>query len=757
MSGEESNLDRLLKARAAIDDELRRQKLLLTVLFTDLVGSTSYFDRYGDTAGLALVQRHAEMATQAVTELGGRVIKTIGDSVMAVFAEPVPAVRAASEIQRRLYQLNQTLPQRERHQLRIGINHGPVFHDGNDVYGDAVNVAARITKHTGPAQILISHSVWENLRNESDLLCNCIGKLTFEGKTEKQDIYEVLWIDRATYTRLREHLAEESAQEKSASPMAPGEGLETPSSSAPTPFLDSPSLRARYEVLSEVGRGGMGIVYKARDRETGEIVALKILRPELAADPAASERFKKELRLARKITHKNVCRIYDFHGADSTACISMEYVEGESLRRVLNRFGTLSVAKGIEIVSQICAGLREAHGQGIIHRDLKPENIMIDDAGNVKLMDFGIARLEGTSTLTTGASMGTPAYMAPEQVESKQVSASTDIYALGLILYEMFSGSQAFVGDTPIAVAVKQVQEAPRPLQMRAGSLPSYLERAILKCLEKNPIQRFQSVEELEAALAGELKDSRAARAEPVSETVPLVKASQKPLPQTAPLASSKHMRWIAAVALGVVLIAGGWMAVSRWLPTRPPEPARVQPPAIPAAPPPSEPKKALPKNPEAPRAEQEPPRKSAESPPVQPRAEAPPVQPRTNEPPGTNEPPRTNEPPVPPPVAARQAEIRQLFERAVQAFSENRLEDARAAFQNILALDPNNDKAAVGLGLVKSQQLLEEGDYDGAIQMYEAALARAPNDPRIRAGIARARRAKAAKQRGLERFKRSP
>ena len=499
MSKEESNLERLLKARAAIDDELRREKHLLTVLFTDLVGSTSYFERYGDTAGVALVQRHAEQASQAVVEVGGRVIKTIGDSVMAVFDEPAAAVRAACEVQRRLYQRNQGLPQRERHQLRIGINYGPVFSAGDDVFGDAVNVAARICKHTGAAQILISHSVWESLKNESDLPTNWIGKLTFEGKSEKQDIFEVFWIDRDTYTRLRERLMGETPA-KSDTPVEPKiepqEVLAPLPAPSAAPLQESPALQSRFEILSELGRGGMGIVYKARDRETGEVVAIKILRPELAADPAAMERFKKELRLARKITHKNVCRIYDFHRTENMACISMEFVEGESLRRTLSRSGTLSVSNGIAIARQICAGLSEAHAQEIVHRDLKPENIMLDEAGNVKVMDFGIARLAGSSTQSTAMAMGTPAYMAPEQVESRPITASTDIYALGLILYEMFTGAPTFVGDTPIAVAIKQIHETPRPLRTGEGSLPAYLGQVILKCLEKNPAERFGSVEE---------------------------------------------------------------------------------------------------------------------------------------------------------------------------------------------------------------------------------------------------------------------
>lgn len=261
------------------------------------------------------------------------------------------------------------------------------------------------------------------------------------------------------------------------------------------------ALSQRYDVLSEAGHGNMGNVYKARDRETGETVALKLIKPEIASDQAMMDRFKNELLFARRITHKNVCRVYDFNRIGGVAYTSMEFVEGESLRSVLNRFGGLPVRKGIDLASQICSGLKEAHAQGIVHRDLKPENVMIDKQGNVKIMDFGIARSMEAGTRLTGAMIGTPAYMAPEQVAGKPVDYRTDIYSLGLMLYEMFTGSETFHADTAVAVAVKQMQEAPRPPHEIDPNIPVFVERAILKCLEKDPAKRFQSVGELETAL----------------------------------------------------------------------------------------------------------------------------------------------------------------------------------------------------------------------------------------------------------------
>ena len=283
----------------------------------------------------------------------------------------------------------------------------------------------------------------------------------------------------------------------------PNQTLDTgPSASFSDPNLAP--LAERFELLQELGRGGMGVVYKARDRETGGVVAVKVLNPAIANDPTMLGRFKNELLLAHKITHKNVCRTHDLHRFGQTSVITMEFVEGKTLRDLLRRRQGVSLRYGLQLTQQICSGLKEAHAQGVVHRDLKPENLMVDRDGNLKIMDFGIARsLEGSATLTEGIT-GTPAYMAPEQAEGKKIDQRTDIYALGLILYEIFTGEAAFRGDTPVAIVHKQIHETPTTPTQVDPDLPPRLERVILKCLEKNPKHRFQSVNELEAALEEE-------------------------------------------------------------------------------------------------------------------------------------------------------------------------------------------------------------------------------------------------------------
>ncbi len=327
------------------------------------------------------------------------------------------------------------------------------------------------------------------------------------------------------------------------------------------------ALSKRYDILAEAGHGSMGNVYKARDRETGEIVALKLLKPEIASDQTMMERFKNELLFARKITHKNVCRVHEFNRIGGIAYTSMEFVEGESLRSVLNRFGGLPVRKAIDLVAQICSGLKEAHAQGIVHRDLKPENVMIDAQGNVKIMDFGIARSMEAVTRLTGSMVGTPAYMAPEQVGGKPVDYRTDIYSLGLMMYEIFTGTQAFQADNAVAVALKQMREAPVPPHEIEPTIPAAIERSILKCLEKEPARRFQSIGDLEAAIRPTGTPAKAsAAAAAIAPAFPSRGAAPTPVfyPDAPVQRRSSPVAW---VLLGAVLVVAGfagwhWMQV---------------------------------------------------------------------------------------------------------------------------------------------------------------------------------------------------
>jgi len=258
----------------------------------------------------------------------------------------------------------------------------------------------------------------------------------------------------------------------------------------------------RYEIIEELGKGGMGRVYRVEDKKAKEEIALKLIKPDIATDKKTIERFRNELTTARKITHKNVCRMYDLGEDKGLHFITMEYISGQDLKGLIRQTGQLTVGKAISIAKQICDGLTEAHNLGVVHRDLKPNNIMIDRGGNSKIMDFGIARaVKGKSITGSGIMIGTPQYMSPEQVEGKDVDQRSDIYSLGIILYEMLTDRVPFEGDTPITVGVKQKTETPKDPKVFNERIPDDLNRLILKCLEKEKENRYQSAGELKSDL----------------------------------------------------------------------------------------------------------------------------------------------------------------------------------------------------------------------------------------------------------------
>jgi serine/threonine protein kinase/predicted Zn-dependent protease len=253
----------------------------------------------------------------------------------------------------------------------------------------------------------------------------------------------------------------------------------------------------RYEIIEELGRGGMGKVFRVLDKKLNEEVALKLIKPEIASDKKTIERFSNELKISRKIAHRNVCKMYDLGEEKGTHFITMEYVPGEDLKSLTRRV-RLDIGTVVSIVTQICEGLTEAHRGGVIHRDLKPSNIMIDKEGNARIMDFGIARsLKEKGITGAGVTIGTPEYMSPEQVEGKEVDRRADIYSLGVIMYEMTTGRLPFEGDTALSIAVKHKTEAPQDPREFNPQIPEDLTHLIMKCLEKDKNIRFQSPEEL--------------------------------------------------------------------------------------------------------------------------------------------------------------------------------------------------------------------------------------------------------------------
>ena len=279
----------------------------------------------------------------------------------------------------------------------------------------------------------------------------------------------------------------------------------SPTLRVPAQELQTGSLfHGRYRVIEEIGKGGMGRVYKVFDERIREKVALKLLKPEIAFEEKTIERFRNEIRIARRIVHRNVGRMFDLGEDDGTTYITMEYVPGQDLKALIRQAEALPIGKAVSIARQVCEGLVEAHREGVVHRDLKSGNIMIDKEGNARIMDFGIARSLHTESATAdGSIVGTPEYMSPEQVDGRGVDERTDIYAVGVILFEMVTGRVPFVGDTPLSIAFKHKTDRPPAPREMNPAVPPELDRLILKCLEKDKAKRYQSTAELAAELSG--------------------------------------------------------------------------------------------------------------------------------------------------------------------------------------------------------------------------------------------------------------
>src|SRR5712664_2042225 len=345
---------------------------------------------------------------------------------------------------------------------------------------------------------------------------------------------------------------------KTPSSCTPSRSPHTPSSSNPLTssdpigggrFTPGQIIAERYRVVALAGRGGMGEVYRAEDLKLGQIVALKFLPEMLSQDAAALARFHAEVRTARQVSHPNVCRVFDIGEADGTLFLTMEYVDGEDLASVVRRIGRLSPDKATEIARQICAGLAAAHERGVIHRDLKPANVMLDGAGKIRITDFGLASI-AASLQGAEVRAGTPAYMAPEQLAGREVSTKSDLYSLGLILYEILTGKRAFEASTiPELMKLREQGTITNPSTL-VRDLDPLIERVILRCLETDPEKRPASALQVAAALPGgdPLAAALAAGETPSPEMVAAAGATEGMRPRIA-------IALLALSALGLIAL----------------------------------------------------------------------------------------------------------------------------------------------------------------------------------------------------------
>ena len=327
------------------------------------------------------------------------------------------------------------------------------------------------------------------------------GKITVESRDEIGELAEAfrhMLDELKEKDRLVEYL---QARPTSPAPIVPA------AAGSDGPLSIGSRFAGRYDIEGVLGEGGMGIVYRAYDQEIGETVALKALRPELGnLDSTLLERFKQELRLARRITHRNVVRTYDLGEVSGVYFITMEFVRGTSLSTLIRESGKLDVPAALTIGKQLCRALEVAHEEGIVHRDIKPQNLLVEPSGFLKVMDFGIARLAekgagGKGLTTVGVIVGTPQYMAPEQIFGEAVDGRTDIYAAGAVLFECVVGRPVFEASSVVALVSRHMESAPPDPSTLNPDVPPELSRIILRALARQPSDRWATATELLRAL----------------------------------------------------------------------------------------------------------------------------------------------------------------------------------------------------------------------------------------------------------------
>ncbi|WP_338825363.1 Serine/threonine-protein kinase PrkC [Moorella humiferrea] len=322
-------------------------------------------------------------------------------------------------------------------------------------------------------------------------------------------------------------------------------------------------LEGRYEILDELGGGGMARVYRGQDRLLHRFVTIKILREQFASDQDFLTRFQKEAQAVARLSHPNVVSIYDVGQEDGIHYLIMEYVEGRSLKEVISERGQLPPREAVDIALQICDALEHAHENGIIHRDIKPHNILITRNGRVKVTDFGIAQAASEATMAYGGTMiGSVHYLAPEQARGGLTGPAADIYSFGIVLYEMLTGELPFKGETPVAVAIKHIQETPRPPREINPDVPPALERIVMRALEKEPERRYPSA----AALRSDLLAIKGALAEDTfaTQVLPVVE-DDPPAPEGRPRRRPRVWAWVLTALVFLSLAGAGLWAGFRY------------------------------------------------------------------------------------------------------------------------------------------------------------------------------------------------
>src|SRR5579872_317313 len=327
----------------------------------------------------------------------------------------------------------------------------------------------------------------------------------------------------------------------------------------PTRIMQNEILGERYQLQEPIGRGGMATIYRGHDMRMDRVVAIKVLRDIYSTDPKFVTRFQREAKAASSLQHPNIVQVYDYGQTDGNYFIVMELIEGTDLRRYLRSRGVLDIERAIIIAHDVALGLGAAHRRGIVHRDVKPQNVLVGRDGSIKLTDFGIASvykdINAERLTTTGMTLGTVQYYAPEQAQGEIVSPAADIYALGIVMYEMLCGRTPFDGDTPVAVAMRHIQDTPDPPSTYNPRIPPGLERIILRCLEKDPRNRYRDGDALAYALENY---ARSGSRRPTGSVGPASRPQFGPQPLGLPSTDGRPAPGAGPAAYGGPAVASG-------------------------------------------------------------------------------------------------------------------------------------------------------------------------------------------------------
>jgi HAMP domain-containing protein len=433
--------------------------------------------------------REVQRATSAIHSAGGQVVAVVGHKIQARF-EGSRRARNAITGAAAVLRPDTGATDANAEAPCLAMSAGPVVTGPlswgevaeNVVVGQPVQQLEGLLREATPGELVLSREVHEEVK---DLLREAGYQLApRRGILTPQPLYIVTSEIASRIPNLTQSITPgQDAQALTATGIAPGA-----------------VMGRRFEILSVLGAGGMGVVYKARDRDLDDLVALKMLKRDLWGDPTQLERLKSELKLARKITHPNVLRTHDFGDIDGVPYISMEYVRGVTLRYLLDQTHRLPYSAGLRLAKQLCAGLEAAHAVGVIHRDIKPENLILEPTGNAKLMDFGIARpatrIEAGAT-QAGFVVGTPQYLAPEQLEGGEAGPRSDVYSAGIVFYEIFTGKLPFNATNPMENMLKRLREDATAPREYWPEIPPRLEALLVRCLQRDPSQRYGTATEL--------------------------------------------------------------------------------------------------------------------------------------------------------------------------------------------------------------------------------------------------------------------